>query len=133
SASAANASLIADNNGRMVWSAERSSNIHVAVHKKHQKKYVKKKNKKGIDANGNVATLPWNMVRVKTVQGFYITVHPAYAHKFLKLFEILEENHIKVPKEIVGCFSRGGHVRGSNHYIGAACDIQTGWNRTIPA
>src|SRR4029450_2277321 len=24
---------------------------------------------------------------------------------------------------------RGTHVAGSNHYIGAACDIQTGWNR----
>ena len=23
----------------------------------------------------------------------------------------------------------GTHVPGSNHYIGAACDIQTGWNR----
>src|SRR5262245_27140088 len=27
------------------------------------------------------------------------------------------------------CYSRGGHVSGSNHYIGAACDNQTGWNK----
>jgi hypothetical protein len=25
--------------------------------------------------------------------------------------------------------AHGTHVAGSNHYIGAACDIQTGWNR----
>jgi len=76
---------------------------------------------------------PWNMVKVRTVQGLYLTVHPAYAHKFLKFFELLAQNNIKVPKDMVGCYSRAGHVPGSNHYIGAACDIQTGWNRTIPA
>src|SRR5215475_11790495 len=31
---------------------------------------------------------------------------------------------------ITRCWApRGTHVAGSNHYIGAACDIQTGWNR----
>jgi len=78
-------------------------------------------------------TPPWNMVKVKTVQGLTLTVHPAYAHKFLRFFEILDQNHIKVPKDMVGCYARGGHVGGSNHYIGAACDIQTGWNKTLPA
>ena len=31
----------------------------------------------------------------------------------------------------VGCFARGGHVRNSRHYAGAACDFdQSGWGRT---
>jgi hypothetical protein len=80
-----------------------------------------------------VSTMPWNMVKVKTVQGFYLTVHPAYAHKFLRFFEILAQNNVSVPKEIVGCYARGKHKPGSNHYIGAACDIQWGWNKTIPS
>jgi hypothetical protein len=75
---------------------------------------------------------PWNMVKVRTVQGFYLTVHPAYAHKFLKLFALLQEKGINVPRDMVGCYSRSGHVGGSNHYIGAACDIQSSWNKTIP-
>jgi len=119
-----------NNDGKFEWRADREVQRH---HVRHAEKKLRKPKKKvAVDANGSPG-LPWNMVKVKTVQGFYLTVHPAYAHKFLKLFAILEENHVKVPREIVGCFSRGGHVRGSNHYIGAACDIQTGWNRTIPA
>jgi hypothetical protein len=35
-----------------------------------------------------------------------------------------------VSANITRCWApRGTHVAGSNHYIGAACDIQTGWNR----
>jgi|GEM_PF-5162864 len=68
------------------------------------------------------------MVQVETVQGFKITVHPAYADKFLKFFALLEEHGYKPPKNMVGCYSQA-HKRGSNHAIGAACDIQTGWNR----
>ena len=35
-----------------------------------------------------------------------------------------------MPANITKCWApRGTHVAGSNHYIGAACDIQTGWNR----
>jgi hypothetical protein len=35
-----------------------------------------------------------------------------------------------VPANITKCWApHGTHVAGSNHYIGAACDIQTGWNR----
>ena len=90
----------------------------------HHKRIAKKR--KPIDANGNP---PTKMVTVATVYGFNITVHPAFATKFLKFFELLKEAGHQIPRNDVGCYSRRGHVSGSNHYIGAACDIQTGWNR----
>lgn len=78
-----------------------------------------------LDANGNGM-----MVSVQTVYGFKITVHPAYASKFLKLFALLKDRGYKVPANITKCWTpRGTRIAGSNHYIGAACDIQTGWNR----
>lgn len=79
----------------------------------------------GLDANGNGM-----MVSVETAYGFKITVHPAYASKFLKLFVLLKGRGYKVPGNITKCWTpRGTRIAGSNHYIGAACDIQTGWNR----
>ena len=78
-----------------------------------------------VDANGNSI-----MVTVQTAYGFNITVHPAYASKFQKFFALLKERCYKVPANITKCWApHGTHVAGSNHYIGAACDIQTGWNR----
>jgi hypothetical protein len=78
-----------------------------------------------LDANGNGA-----MVTVQTVYGFNITVHPAYASKFQRFFALLRDHGYHVPANITKCCTPGGtHVPGSNHYIGAACDIQTGWNR----
>ena len=78
-----------------------------------------------VDANGNRS-----MVTVRTAYGFDITVHPAYASKFQKFFALLKERGYKVPANITRCWGpQGTHVAGSNHYIGAACDIQTGWNR----
>lgn len=80
---------------------------------------------RAVDANGNSI-----MVTVQTAYGFNITVHPAYASKFQKFFALLKERGYKVPASITRCWSpRGTRVAGSNHYIGAACDIQTGWNR----
>ena len=77
-----------------------------------------------LDANGN------GMVTVQTVYGFNITVHPAYASKFQRFFALLKAHGYHVPANITKCWApRGTHVPGSNHYIGAACDIQTGWNR----
>jgi hypothetical protein len=78
-----------------------------------------------VDGNGNIM-----MVKVRTVYGFDITVHPAYASKFQKFFALLKDRGYRVPAVITKCWAPGGtHVPGSNHYIGAACDIQTGWNR----
>jgi hypothetical protein len=85
----------------------------------------KSKPRRAVDANGNVM-----MVTVQTSYGFNITVHPAYAIKFQKLFALLKDRGYRVPAHITKCWApRGTHVAGSNHYIGAACDIQTGWNR----
>jgi hypothetical protein len=76
-----------------------------------------------VDGNGMLVT-------VKTAFGFNITVHPAYASKFQKFFALLKEHGYKVPANITRCWApRGTRVAGSNHFIGAACDIQTGWNR----
>ena len=87
---------------------------------------VRKRNQdRATDANGNNA-----MVTVQTAYGFNITIHPAYASKFLRLFVLLKDRGYKVPANITKCWTpRGTRVAGSNHYIGAACDIQTGWNR----
>ena len=80
---------------------------------------------RAVDANGNGM-----LVTVQTAYGFNITVHPAYASKFQKFFALLKEHGYKVPANITRCWApRGTHVAGSNHFIGAACDIQTGWNR----
>jgi hypothetical protein len=77
-----------------------------------------------VDANGNGI-----MVTVQTAYGFNITVHPAYASKFQKFYALLKEHGYKVDPRINKCYARGGHVSGSNHYIGAACDNQYGWNK----
>ena len=77
-----------------------------------------------VDANGNRI-----MVTVQTAYGFNITVNPAYASKFQRFYALLKEHGYKVDARINKCFARGGHVLGSNHYIGAACDNQYGWNR----
>jgi hypothetical protein len=88
-------------------------------------RHIRTSEGKPVDANGNPI-----MVTVQTAYGFNITVHPAYASKFLKFFALLKDRGYKVPANITGCWApRGTHVPGSNHYIGAACDIQTGWNR----
>ena len=78
------------------------------------------------DANGSRT---FGLVTVPTAFGFNITVHPAYASKFQKFFALLKERGYNVSTNITRCWGPyGTHVAGSNHYIGAACDIQTGWN-----
>jgi hypothetical protein len=89
------------------------------------KRISERKRRRVVDTNGNSL-----MVRVQTAYGFNITVHPAYANKFQKFFALLKERGYKVPAHMTKCWApHGTHVAGSNHYIGAACDIQTGWNR----
>ena len=91
----------------------------------HQIRTSERKPHHVVDANGNSM-----LVTVQTAYGFNITVHPAYASKFLKFFALLKERGYKVPANITKCWApHGTHVPGSNHYIGAACDVQTGWNR----
>jgi hypothetical protein len=121
-----NVSPICDNDGRcttLTVTAPTSSKA-VNLRRRHTGASERKPHHV-IDANGNRM-----LVTVQTAYGFNITVHPAYANKFLKFFALLKEQGHKVPASITGCWApRGTHVAGSNHYIGAACDIQTGWNR----
>jgi len=113
-----NISPSCDNDGRCTTvgvTAPTSSRIRTTERKSHR----------AVDANGNSV-----MVTVQTAYGFNITVHPGYASKFQKFFALLKEHGYKVPANITRCWApHGTHVAGSNHYIGAACDIQTGWNR----
>jgi hypothetical protein len=107
-----------DNDGRCsTLNATAPTSSHVGT--------SERKPRHAVDANGNSL-----MVTVQTAYGFNITVHPAYASKFQKFFALLKEHGYKVPANITKCWApHGTHVAGSNHYIGAACDIQTGWNR----
>ena len=101
------------------------STITITAPASSRKPKLERKPDYAIDANGNSL-----MVKVQTAYGFNITVHPAYASKFLKFFALLKERGYKVPANITRCWApHGTHVPGSNHYIGAACDIQTGWNK----
>ena len=117
-----NPSSICDNNGRCTTlkvalpTSSKTSGLRLSTkHRTHR----------AVDANGNTT-----MVTVQTVYGFNITVHPAYASKFQKFFALLKDRGYRVPQHLTKCWApRGTHVAGSNHYIGAACDIQTGWNR----
>ena len=106
-----------DNDGRCTTlsaAALTSNSKHTSERKPHH----------AVDANGNSL-----MVTVQTAYGFKITVHPAYASKFQKFFALLKERGYKVSAHMTKCWApHGTHVAGSNHYIGAACDIQTGWN-----
>src|SRR5215469_9804633 len=95
----------------------------IAVTSNHIRKSERKAHHP-VDANGNGV-----MVTVQTAYGFNITVHPAYASKFQKFYALLKEHGYKVDPRINKCYARGGHVSGSNHYIGAACDNQYGWNK----
>ena len=113
-----NVSRFCDNDGRC-------TTLNVAAPTSSHVRTSERKPRHAVDANGNRL-----MVTVRTAYGFNITVHPAYASKFEKFFALLKERGYKVPANITKCWApHGTHVAGSNHYIGAACDIQTGWNR----
>jgi len=121
-----NVSPICDNDGRcatLAVTAPTSSKAS-SLGERHTGTSARKP-RRVVDANGNST-----LVTVQTAYDFKITVHPAFASKFLKFFALLKEHGYKVPANITRCWApRGTHVAGSNHYIGAACDIQTGWNR----
>jgi hypothetical protein len=119
-----NVSPLCDNNGRCTTRSVTASST-IPSSRAHRIRTSEREAHRAVDANGNSM-----MVTVKTAFGFNITVHPAYAGKFQKFFALLKERGYKVPANITKCWApRGTHVAGSNHYIGAACDIQKGWNR----
>ena len=119
-------SPVCDNNGRCTTLNVTTPALREAPRtREHVAETPRRKTRRTVDANGNTT-----MVTVKTAYGFNITVHPAYAGKFQKFFALLKDQGYKVPAAITKCWApHGTHIAGSNHYIGAACDIQTGWNR----
>ena len=79
-----------------------------------------------LDANGNPGH---GLVTVATAAGIKITVSENMAPKMQGFIGDLMEIGYK-PKQF-HCFARRGHVRGSRHYSGNACDFdQRGWGKT---
>jgi hypothetical protein len=69
------------------------------------------------------------LVTVDTKAGIQITVSPRFAPKVQAFVQALVA-HGYHPRTIT-CFASHGHVRGSLHYRGEACDFdQAGWGRT---
>jgi hypothetical protein len=67
------------------------------------------------------------LVTVQTAAG-RITIAAGFQHKIVPFIAAVVARGFKGQ---VHCFARGGHVRGSLHYSGNACDFaQTGWGRT---
>jgi hypothetical protein len=71
------------------------------------------------------------LITVSTAAGIKITVNPSFAPKITAFIaDLVDQGY--TPKRI-HCHASHGHVRGSRHYSGAACDIdQTGWGKTAP-
>ena len=79
-----------------------------------------------LDANGNPGL---GLVTLSTAAGINITVSKTMAPKMQAFIADLMEIGYK-PKAI-HCFARHGHVRGSRHYSGNACDFdQRSWGKT---
>ena len=79
-----------------------------------------------VDASGNPGH---GLVTVATAAGIDITLSEKMAPKMQAFIADLMEIGYK-PKQIY-CFARRGHVRGSRHYSGNACDFdQRGWGKT---
>ena len=79
-----------------------------------------------VDASGNPGH---GLVTVATAAGIDITLSEKMAPKMQAFIADLMEIGYK-PKQI-HCFARRGHVRGSRHYTGNACDFdQRGWGKT---
>jgi len=69
------------------------------------------------------------MVTIDTAAGIPITVAADFAPKISAFISAMVARGYH-PRHI-GCYARGGHVRGSLHYSGHACDFdQTGWGKT---
>lgn len=78
-----------------------------------------------VDANGN-------LVEVKTAAGLTARVAASVREKFQGFIDAIEIDHIEPETGVftkgnrikaIGCYARGGHMPGSKHYRGLACDI----------
>ena len=67
------------------------------------------------------------LVNVQSAAG-QITIAASFQHKIVPFIADVVARGFRGR---VHCFARGGHVRGSLHYSGNACDFaQTGWGKT---
>lgn len=74
-----------------------------------------------------VAAEAGNLITISTAGGS-ITVSAGHASKFRGFIADVHARGFRGP---IKCYARGGHVRGSLHYRGEACDFaQRGWNKT---
>jgi hypothetical protein len=98
---------------------------HFAIRHGHYRHYAKMPHH-----YRHYATAPsHSLVTVETAAGIPITVSPRIAPKMQSFIQALVARGYH-PRHI-SCFATHGHVRGSLHYRGEACDFdQGGWGRT---
>jgi hypothetical protein len=97
-------------------------------HVRHSHRSTRKASRAGI----YTARDHGGLVTVSTAAGIDIKVNPSFAPKIVAFIADLVATGYK-PKQI-HCAAHGGHVSGSRHYSGAACDFdQRGWGKTAPA
>lgn len=72
-----------------------------------------------IDPNGN-KVCEHNTIRVSTAYNIDICVDPRFASNFQTFFASLKDRGCKVTEIVCQAY---GHVRGSNHIGGGACDV----------
>ena len=112
--------------------AEARGRHHVYHHREHHAHHTARHHRRDrssvLDANGNGSGL----VHVATAAGINITVAASFAPKiegFIR--DVVAQGYH--PRQI-HCYASGGHVRGSLHYRGEACDFdQRGWGKTARA
>jgi hypothetical protein len=98
---------------------------HIVVHRGRHHHYARLPRHYRRYAN----TLPRGLVTVDTKAGIPITVSTQFAPKMRAFVQALVARGYH-PRKIT-CFARHGHVRGSLHYRGEACDFdQGGWGHT---
>lgn len=109
-----------DNNGRTICMDGSNAGQSYPSRQSHRASRVAQ-----IDANGNRAS---GLVTVSTAAGS-ITVSPSFAPKIVPFVNAVVARGFRGR---VHCYASGGHVRGSLHYSGQACDFaQSGWGRTV--
>jgi hypothetical protein len=108
-------------NGWYTWSRDRQPRR--ARH--HQRKPRRSQASAPVRHSGGLVT-------VKTAAGIDIKVNPSFAPKIVAFIADVVASGYH-PKQI-HCAAHSGHVHGSRHYSGAACDFdQRGWGKTAPA
>lgn len=112
-----------DNNGRSICSSAPAE--HVARSARHKATRLARRHPADNPTPG--------LITVPTAAGIDITVAPDFAPKITAFIADLVATTGYKPRRI-HCYASGGHVRGSLHYSGHACDFdQSGWGKTARA